>query len=530
MNKTTYTWEPFELQKALFGALVGFKVNDKGEIVDGVEDFAYWDVSKCGKVVEDTSNNRISNYKVTIEGTIYWINDRGKVIYSLDDLHVGWDLYVVNAVLAYSEGTSQMRGTTRGGGGDEEETTMVTLSSLEPRDSFAIQILQGMLRESNHPESYDDANILASCGAAYRWAQGMMQASADYRKLAESGSGGGETPASETEAVTVDMTDVTTSEKLLNNIVAALQRTDEIAGTKTVPAYWYKSGEQNVEGPHTDAIAQTLPHGEGEAYTNVAAAEADGWKWKAEGTATGYAEKITLNGVTMSGLEALIKQLRGAHTATSGEGEGATTTEEFYNETLFEHYLREIINDYVKHTPEEGESNTTVGLDDLIKAVNGIAAGQGGSTSIDFTSLNNTLTNSIGSSRSITTLPNVNIGNSGLGRDADHPIFMSGGGFPSRSVLAASLTETVIHDFLTFNAAGAVGYSTKEETKKAILGYLNSYATLSALSTAILGEITATAVYNKIESNIDTRIKAWLNATTIVADGSGWKLNVPNSI
>lgn len=31
-------------------------------------------------------------------------------------------------------------------------------------------------------------------------------------------------------------------------------------------------------------------------------------------------------------------------------------------------------------------------------------------------------------------------------------------------------------------------------------------------------------------SEVDARIKAWLNATTIVADGTGWKLDVPNSI
>lgn len=32
------------------------------------------------------------------------------------------------------------------------------------------------------------------------------------------------------------------------------------------------------------------------------------------------------------------------------------------------------------------------------------------------------------------------------------------------------------------------------------------------------------------QSEVDARIKAWLNATTIVADGDGWVLNVPESI
>jgi hypothetical protein len=56
-----------------------------------------------------------------------------------------------------------------------------------------------------------------------------------------------------------------------------------------------------------------------------------------------------------------------------------------------------------------------------------------------------------------------------------------------------------------------------EEVKKAILGYLNAYADLAALSTAI---------YNSISSIIDNRIKAWLEAAKD-AEGRNLTVNTP---
>ena len=56
-----------------------------------------------------------------------------------------------------------------------------------------------------------------------------------------------------------------------------------ITGTKdtgdgVVVGYWHKVGQSNVVAPYTDAAAAALPNS-GTTYTNIAAAEADGWSY-----------------------------------------------------------------------------------------------------------------------------------------------------------------------------------------------------------------------------------------------------------
>ena len=476
---TSYIWDLFDLEKALLGALVGLKVDYEGYIVDDAEQvFAYWDVSKCSKLIVDNDKKAVSNYKVIIEGTTYWIDKNGKIVQSLDTARIGKHVFLVTADLARTEGTSQ--GSTRGASGTTPEDVNVTLASLEPRDSFAIQILQGLLTGHEQPESYDDASILSICSSAYKWAQGMMQASANFRKLSE-GTDPAPTEDQDTEKVNVDMTDTTTTDKLLNNIVAALERTDIKTGTTETPAHWYKIGYEDVEGAHTDAVAQTLPSS-GDPYTGVEAAEADGWKWVDVKTASTYAEKIS--------------------------------NPEFNT----------FLDNYVKHTPTSAQdTQQTVGLDDLINAIKAIGSGQGGSTEVDFSTLiaalNNTQTVAIrGSLPTITT----NIGNSGIGRDDSHPLYISGGGFPNKDSLAAAITGALMDSVVSFNSSGAVGYTTKAELKNAILGYLNTYADIDALSSAVLTSLTADAIYNKILSKIDDRINAWLNTAKVTINGTDY--------
>lgn len=476
---TTYIWDLFDLQKVLLGALIGFKVDEQGYILpDAAEDFAYWDVSKCSKIIVDNDKQAVSNYKVLIEGTTYWLDANGKVVYSLDTARIGSHVFMVTANLVYTEGTTQRR--TRGAASVTPSESIVNLSSLEPRDSFAIQILQGFLSKHEQPEGYDDASILSTCSSAYKWAQGMMQASANFRKI----SGGIDpqpTEDQDTERVNVDMTDTTTTEKLLNNIVAALERTDIKTGTTETPAHWYKIGYEDVEGEYTDAVARTLPSS-GLTYTGIDAAEADGWNWTNTKTTSIYSEKIS--------------------------------NPEFNT----------FLDNYVKHTPTSAQdTQQTVGLDDLINAIKAISAGQGGSTEVDFSTLiaalNNTQTVAIrGYLPTITT----NIGNSGIGRDNSHPLYISGGGFPNKDSLAAAITGALMDSVVSFNSSGAVGYTTKAELKNAILGYLNTYADIDALSSSVLTSLTADAIYNKILSKIDDRINAWLNTAKVTINGTDY--------
>ena len=274
-----------------------------------------------------------------------------------------------------------------------DKTYEITIDNLNARDQFALQALHTIMEKIPNPDELSKNEITHYCEASYLWASYMMVESSKARAVIEDAD-----TSDNTKTETVGYLESNT-EKLLNNIVAAIERNDI---------------------------------------------------------------KEVVNG------------------------------SEIYSDRIAIPKLMDFLDAYVK------DGNTTLGLKDLIKAIKD--SGGSGSGEVD-----------------IKTIPNINIGNTGLGRDADHPIFMSGGGFPSRQVLGSVFTEAIIHDFLTFNEAGAVGYSTKEEVKKSILGYLNAYADLAALSTAI---------YNSISSTIDNRIKAWLEAAKD-AEGRSLTVNTP---
>ena len=274
-----------------------------------------------------------------------------------------------------------------------DKTYEITIDNLNARDQFALQALHTIMEKIPNPDELSKDEITHYCEASYLWASYMMVESSKARAVIEDADA-----SDNTKTETVGYLESNT-EKLLNNIVAAIERNDI---------------------------------------------------------------KEVING------------------------------SEIYSDRIAIPKLMDFLDAYVK------DGNTTLGLKDLIKAIKN--SGGSGSGEVD-----------------IKTIPNINIGNTGLGRDADHPIFMSGGGFPSRQVLGSVFTEAIIHDFLTFNEAGAVGYSTKEEVKKTILGYLNAYADLAALSTAI---------YNSISSTIDNRIKVWLEAAKDAEDRS-LTVNIP---
>lgn len=371
----------------------------------------------------------------------YVFSDAGLPI---SDNASGWKLYLAKIMIAPQAvgnaiDVSYKSSTTRSAAGivtsyDFGTGSTVMVDQLNARDAFAMQALQGIMEHIDRPDAVSDNEINFYTTMAYKWAANMMMAAAQARsELKDKEEEGGETPeVKDTEAVTVGALEGNT-EKLLNNIVAALEKTDE------------KDGDI-------------------------------------------YSERVSI--------PKLIK----------------------------------FLENYISHTeePEEGSEEepvtTKYGLYDLIQAIKDISSGGGEEFTGDVKVKEMP-------SQTISSLPtlsgSINLGNTGLGRDADHPIYMSGGGFPSRQVLASAFAEAAIHDFLTFNAAGAVGYSTKDEVKKAILGYLNSYTTLSALSTAVLGELTADAIYNKIQSKVDDRIKAWLQAARD-AEGRPLTVNTPS--
>lgn len=172
----------FNYTEAMGGKLVGFE--------------------KDGVRVVGTYTKMGNNYIVSHNGINYTFDTSGKC---LDRGMEGVTLRQVEATIQSTSGTAATRGS-----GEE-----VTLAALEPRDQFAISILNSLIPLLNKPESMDDANILQWCTMAYKWAQGMLVASANARKLSGGGTAGG--------SVSVDTSELqTASDKLLNNLVAAV--------------------------------------------------------------------------------------------------------------------------------------------------------------------------------------------------------------------------------------------------------------------------------------------------------------------
>lgn len=196
--------KPFNLSRALSGIPVTF------ENISGDTPVVNFDIfSKTGLLMKVDR----ASYEVTINSITYKINPEGQTINS------GQQLNLVEAAMATTYGTSQSM--TRGAGDGLVDPGNV--SNLEPRDEFALAALQTMMGNIAHAESVNDSTILLCARAAYRWAQGMMIAAADAHAGSSSDGGG-------SSSVDVDVTGGTNSEKLLNNIVASLDKMTEKLG------------------------------------------------------------------------------------------------------------------------------------------------------------------------------------------------------------------------------------------------------------------------------------------------------------
>lgn len=325
----------------------------------------------------------------------------------------------------------------RGNGGtittkvDYTKSSDIVIDTLNARDEFAINALRELLCHVDNPAVLSNSEMNFYCDRAYQWAANMMSASANargtFKQETDTSSGTTETKADTTTKSDVDTSTLTSNtEKLLNNIVSALERTD-------------------------------------------------------------YAESTSIKN------------------STTGE---TTQVVNYYDRVKLQFSeLMDFLNAYVKNDKE------VLGLKDLLTAINTVGTNI---KSQDFTSLVNAI-----KAIKLEAASDINIGANGVGGSKDKPLYMSGGGFPTRASLAASLMAASINSFLTFNSSGAVAYSTLAEVKKAILGWYNSYTDIASLYQALKASV---------ESTIDERVKSWLNATTIVKDGDGYKINVPDSI
>lgn len=191
----TYTWNStFSLEDALSGVLVGFqKTND-------------WDLSETG-LLEFVG----SRYQVYINGYKLYVENTGKVVECkpANSNYLNQTLKMVTADMGDegAVGGAITRSSGSSGAGHDDQAI---LTNIEPRDQFAVQVLNAMLIHTEHPEAFDDSKCLMYSRAAYRWAQAMMIAAADSRE------GQSTTPST---GVDVNSGDLQSNiEKLLYNI------------------------------------------------------------------------------------------------------------------------------------------------------------------------------------------------------------------------------------------------------------------------------------------------------------------------
>ena len=101
-----------------------------------------------------------------------------------------------------------------------DKTYQITVDNLNARDQFAIQALRGMLEKVPNPDEIGKNEITHYCEAAYLWAGYMMQESSKARSVIKDADASDNTKSEEVGYLE------TNTEKLLNNIVAALDKTN----------------------------------------------------------------------------------------------------------------------------------------------------------------------------------------------------------------------------------------------------------------------------------------------------------------
>ena len=99
----------------------------------------------------------------------------------------------------------------------------IIIDSLNARDEFAVQALKQLLDKVPNPTAVSDSEMSYYCDAAYQWAAHMMEASANARGSFNQQSSS--TEMTTTRADVAESSLSTNTEKLLNNIVSALEKT-----------------------------------------------------------------------------------------------------------------------------------------------------------------------------------------------------------------------------------------------------------------------------------------------------------------
>lgn len=180
-----------------------------------------------GTAIPQYSGNR---FNVVIKGEKYIFDSDGNPI-SQNAITAGYNLKMASSNFNPQESVvgSTTRSVTRSidengdvtyGPSTLDKTYQITVDNLNARDQFAIQALRGMLEKVPNPDEIGKNEITHYCEAAYLWAGYMMQESSKARSVIKDADASDNTKSEEVGYLE------TNTEKLLNNIVAALDKTN----------------------------------------------------------------------------------------------------------------------------------------------------------------------------------------------------------------------------------------------------------------------------------------------------------------
>lgn len=303
----------------------------------------------------------------------------------------------------------------------------ISLDNLNARDQFAIQILKSILDKTKDPSNLNNTEVAYYCELAYNWAGYMMKESSEARAIIKDVDSSSNIQEEEVGYLS------NTTEKLLNNIAAALDKT-------------------NAEILVTDTSGSTST------------------------TQTHIAERIT------------------------------------------NPQLNKLIEDYVS-----GANDTTLGLKDLIAAIQGIGSGGGGGSSFD---------------GNLTGWPSADLNIAlGRGNSASSPLYVACN-YPSKAILPTMLAGDV-SGFLVFGSSSLNyphGYFTFDNLKGAILNYLEDYSAaggLNSLAGTVLDAMSAQDLYDKLDNPGTTLLKDFVDGRIkqFAADlkSANPSITIPNS-
>lgn len=234
MAKQTYILKPFESSKASAGALCVMVKNGVSDKITNINSDGTANPNFMGAGICTQGNG---GFTMMINGVVYQFNSKGEGLHPLSIR--SWKLMLgeIEATINTSGNAATSNTTTivtRGQDGstttkvDYSKTNDVIIDSLNARDEFAVNVLKQLLSSVPNPSALSNNEMNFFCNRAYQWAANMMEASANARgSFTQEASTTTGTPSNVTTRADVTTESLSSNtEKLLNNIVSALERTD----------------------------------------------------------------------------------------------------------------------------------------------------------------------------------------------------------------------------------------------------------------------------------------------------------------